>query len=120
MVVNGRIDLIRRTDTNETIVVDFKSTNRAQDEDVTRQQLHIYAMGYKELTGELADLIEIHNLDEGGTTREELDLPAMESTAQAITSAGLAIRENNLPRLTRRSEPCTHCDAGLVCRNRQK
>ncbi len=41
MVVNGRIDLIRRTDTNETIVVDFKSTHRAQDEDVTRQQLHI-------------------------------------------------------------------------------
>jgi DNA helicase-2/ATP-dependent DNA helicase PcrA len=120
MVVNGRIDLIRRTDTNETIVVDFKSTKRAQDEDVTRKQLHIYAMGYKELKGELADLIEIHNLDQGGTTREELDLPAMESTAQAVTSAGNAIRENNLPRLTQWSEPCTHCDAASVCRNRQK
>jgi len=120
MVVNGRIDLIRRTDTNETIVVDFKSTNRAQDEDVTRQQLHIYAMGYKELTGELADLIEIHNLDQGGTTREEVDLPLMESTARAVTSAGNAIRENNLLRLTQWSEPCTHCDTASVCRNRQK
>lgn len=120
MVVNGRIDLIRRTDTNETIVVDFKSTNRAQDEDVTRQQLHIYAMGYKELTGELADLIEIHNLDQGGTTREEVDLPLMETTVRAVTSAGNAIRENNLPRLTQWSEPCTHCDTASVCRNRQK
>ncbi len=120
MVVNGRIDLIRRTDTNETIVVDFKSTNRAQDENVTRQQLHIYAMGYRELTGELADLIEIHNLDQGGTNREEVDLPLMESTAQAVNSAGNAIRENNLPCLTQWSEPCTHCDPASVCRNRTK
>ena len=120
MVVNGRIDLIRRTDTNETIVVDFKSTKRAQDEDVTRQQLHIYAMGYKELTGQLADLIEIHNLDQGGTTREEVDLPLMESTARAVTLAGNTIRENNLPRLTQWSEPCTHCDTASVCRIRQK
>lgn len=120
MVVNGRIDLIRRTDTNETIIVDFKSTNRSQDEDATRQQLHIYAMGYKELTGELADLIEIHNLDQGGTTREEVDLPLMESTARAITSAGNTIRENNLPRLKQWSEPCTHCDTASVCRIRQK
>ena len=120
MLVNGRIDLIRRTDTNETIVVDFKSTRRSQEEDVTRQQLHIYAMGYKELTGELADLVEIHNLDQGGTTREEVDLTLMESTAQAVNSAGNAIRENNLSRLTKWSEPCTHCDPASVCRNRQK
>jgi len=120
MVVNGRIDLIRRTDTNETIVVDFKSTQRAQDENVTRQQLHIYAMGYKELTGKLADLIEIHNLDQGGTNREEVNLPMMESTAHAVTSAGNAIRENKLPSLTKWSEQCTHCDPASVCRNRPK
>ena len=120
MVVNGRIDLIRRTDTNETIVVDFKSTHRAQDEDVTRQQLHIYAMGYKELTGKLADLIEIHNLDQGGANREEVDLPLMEKTAHTVTSAGNAIRDNNLPRLTQWSETCSHCDPASVCRNRPK
>lgn len=118
MVVNGRIDLIRRTDTNETIVVDFKSTRRAQDEDVTRRQLHIYAIGYKELTGQLADLIEIHNLDHGGTNREEVDPALMEGTAEAVALAGNAIRENKLPRLTQWSEPCTHCDPAGVCRIR--
>jgi len=120
MVVNGRIDLIRRTDTNETIVVDFKSTKRAQDEDVTRRQLHIYAMGYKELRGQLADLIEIHNLDQGGTNREEVSLPLMEDTAQAVAIAGEAIRENKLPRLKKWSEACANCDPASVCRNRPK
>ena len=118
MVVNGRIDLIRRTDTSETIVVDFKSTRRAQEEDVTRQQLHIYAMGYRELTGQLADLIEIHNLDQGGARREEVDLALIEGTAQAVTSAGNALRENRLPRLTQWSEACKRCDHAGICRNR--
>jgi len=118
MVVNGRIDLIRRTDTNETIVVDFKSTRLAQEEDVTRQQLHIYAMGYRELTGQLADLIEIHNLDQGGARREEIDLALMEGTVQAVTSAGNALCENKMPRLTRWSGACKRCDHAGICRNK--
>ncbi len=119
IVVNGRIDLIRRTDTNETIVVDFKSTHLAQDENVTRQQLHIYAMGYRELQGQLADLIEIHNLDAGGSIREEVDVPLMEGTAKAVERAGNALRENKLPRLTQWSEICSRCDMVGICRTRQ-
>jgi DNA helicase-2/ATP-dependent DNA helicase PcrA len=118
IVVNGRIDLIRRTDTNETMVVDFKSTKRVQQEDVTRQQLHIYAMGYRELTGQLADLIEIHNLDRGGVIREEVDIPMMQETARAVIAAGNALRENRLPRLRRWSESCANCDMAGVCRTR--
>ena len=49
--VFGRIDLVRRIDTRVTTIVDLKSTNRAQAEDVTETQLHIYALGYLELTG---------------------------------------------------------------------
>jgi DNA helicase-2/ATP-dependent DNA helicase PcrA len=118
VVVNGRIDLIRRTDTNEIIVVDFKSTKRAQDEDVTRQQLHIYAMGYRELAGRMADLIEIHNLDRGGTTREEVDLNLMDRTSRAIESAGNAIRENRFPRLQGWTDCCARCDPSVVCGKR--
>jgi hypothetical protein len=66
ITVAGRIDLVRRLDTNELSIVDFKSTARAQDEDVTRDQLHVYAVGYEELTGERANLIELLNLDEEG------------------------------------------------------
>ena len=66
ITVDGRIDLIRRFDTGEVAIVDFKSTERAQAEDVTRDQLHVYAVGYQELTGKSADLIEVLNLDEKG------------------------------------------------------
>lgn len=48
VVVNGRIDLIRRTDTNEMCVVDFKSQERAQAEDITVRQLQVYAVGYEQ------------------------------------------------------------------------
>ena len=63
ITVDGRIDLIRRLDTGEVAIVDFKSTERAQAEEVTRDQLHVYAVGYQELTGKSADLIEVLNLD---------------------------------------------------------
>jgi DNA helicase II / ATP-dependent DNA helicase PcrA len=36
ITVDGRIDLITRLDTGETSIVDFKSTERAQAEDITR------------------------------------------------------------------------------------
>lgn len=120
LVVNGRIDLIRRTDTDEVIVVDFKSTRRAQDEDVTREQLYIYALGYEELTGQLADLIEIHNLDHGGAIREEVDVPLMETTRDAAAAAGDALRNNNLPRLDQWCELCGGCDVAGICRAKPK
>ena len=60
----GRIDPVRRKDTGETTIVDLKSSDRAQAEEVTETQLHIYALGYRELTGRDADYVEIYNLDE--------------------------------------------------------
>ena len=48
----GRIDLVRRIDTGETTIVDLKSSERAQAEDVTEAQLHVYALGYENLTGQ--------------------------------------------------------------------
>ena len=59
ITVDGRIDLIKRLDTNETSIVDFKSSERAQADDITRDQLHVYVVGYEELTGQRADLVEV-------------------------------------------------------------
>jgi DNA helicase-2/ATP-dependent DNA helicase PcrA len=119
LVVNGRIDLIRRTDTNEVIVIDFKSTERAQEEDVSRTQLHIYALGYRELTGNAADLIEIYNLDRGGQTHRELVDQALEDdTADRVREAGAALRANTLPRLTDWGPACAKCDLVGICRTR--
>lgn len=117
--VKGRIDLIRRLDTDEISIVDFKSTERAQDEDVTRQQLHVYAMGYQELTGSSADLIEVLNLDERGkSTREVVDADLLSETTEMIRGAGEAIRSNELPRVQHWCESCDRCDLAGICRRR--
>jgi|694.fasta_scaffold49926_4 DNA helicase-2/ATP-dependent DNA helicase PcrA len=119
LTVNGRIDLIRRLDTDEVAIVDFKSTERAQDEDVTRQQLHIYAMGYRELTGQSADLIEVLNLDaKGKSTREVVDDALLGETTALITGAGDAVRANSLPKLTKWCDSCARCDLVGICRDR--
>jgi DNA helicase-2/ATP-dependent DNA helicase PcrA len=118
ITVAGRIDLIRRLDTDELSIVDFKSTARAQDEDVTRDQLHVYAVGYEELSGERADLIEVLNLDEEGKTiREEVEEPLLTDVRSQIRTAGDSLRENNLPRLDAWGEECTKCDLAELCRD---
>lgn len=117
IVVRGRIDLIRRTDRREVIVVDFKSTERAQAEDVTRTQLHVYALGYRELTGTSADLIEIHNLDDTSPPSRELVDPALESaTRAAVLDAATKLRANTLERLSEGAKACLECDHCGVCR----
>lgn len=115
VVVHGRIDLIRRTDTKQVIIIDFKSTERAQPEEVTSQQLHIYALGYQQLTGTSADLIEIYNLDQGAGTaqRELVEEKLLKQTADSIVVAGREIRENHLCRL----RTCKGCDTQGICRS---
>jgi DNA helicase-2/ATP-dependent DNA helicase PcrA len=118
ITVDGRIDLLRRLDTDELAIVDFKSTARPQDEDVTRDQLHVYAVGYEELTGQRADLIEVLNLDEEGKTiREEVEDPLLAAVRSRIKDAGDSLRENNLPRLPVWSEQCGKCDLAELCRD---
>lgn len=119
ITVDGRIDLIRRLDTDELAIVDFKSTDRAQAEDVTRDQLHVYAVGYEELTGNDADLIEVLNLDEEGkSTREEVEESLLSAVKIRIKDAGAALRANHLPRLTSWCSHCDRCDLAGLCRNR--
>lgn len=116
IVVNGRIDLIRRTDRDETVIVDFKSVERAQAEEISDRQLHVYAVGYEQLTGKRADLIEIHNLDKGGSKRALVDDDLMSSTLETITEAGKRLRDDHLPRLDTWCSTCARCDLVGICR----
>lgn len=119
ITVDGRIDLIRRLDTDELSVVDFKSTDRAQAEDVTRDQLHVYAVGYEELTGQQPDLIEVLNLDEQGkSTREDVELSVLSGVRVKIKEAGDALRANRLPRLETWCTHCDRCDLAALCRDK--
>ena len=102
ITVDGRIDLITSLDTGETSIVDFKSTERAQTEDITHDQLHIYAVGFQDLASQRADVLEVLNLDQKGrTTRELLNDSLLAEIRDKITEAGEDLRANQLPRLPR-------------------
>ena len=115
VVVSGRIDLIRRLDTGEVTIIDFKSTDRAQAEDVSRIQLHTYVVGYRELTGAGADLIEIHNLDNGGSIRELVDESLEVETQAMIATAAQELRAGELARRPQFSMSCKDCDLAGLC-----
>jgi len=120
VTVTGRVDLIKRLDTNETSVVDFKSSERAQAEDLTRDQLHLYVLGCRELTGENADVVEVLNLDEAGRdTRELVDPEVMTSLGKRVTEAADSLRTNQMSRLDNWCSSCASCDFAGICRSRE-
>ena len=59
-------------------------------------QLALYALGYKDLSGEKADFLEIYNLDENRPFRQELLDHDLTDTKRKIITAANAIRENRL------------------------
>jgi DNA helicase-2/ATP-dependent DNA helicase PcrA len=76
-------------------------------------------MGYRELTGQSADLIEVLNLDaKGKSTREVVDDALLGETTALITGAGDAVRANSLPKLTKWCDSCARCDLVGICRDR--
>ncbi|MFD5362417.1 ATP-dependent helicase, partial [Streptomyces tendae] len=118
VTVTGRVDLIKRLDTNETSVVDFKSSERAQAEDLTRDQLHLYVLGYRELTGQNADVVEVLNLDKAGRdTREMVDPDVMTDLGKRVTGAANSLRTNRLSRLDNWCTSCASCDFAGICRS---
>jgi len=112
--VVGRIDLVRRKDTNETTIVDLKSNDRAQPEDVTEHQLHIYALGYEELTGKRADFVEIYELDERKRKPRSVDNDFIEDVKHKVGDAAEALRQNTMPTAASKAK-CGKCDYCGMC-----
>jgi DNA helicase-2/ATP-dependent DNA helicase PcrA len=114
--VTGRIDLIRRTDTGETTIVDLKSNHRAQPEDVTENQLHIYALGYQELTGKRADYVEIYELEERKRRPRSIDDEFIADVKTKVANAAQALRQGDL-RAIPSEEKCAGCDYRGMCQH---
>jgi DNA helicase-2/ATP-dependent DNA helicase PcrA len=112
--VIGRIDLVRRKDTNQTTIVDLKSSERAQAEDVTETQLHIYARGYEELTGRRADFVEIYELDHGKKKTRSVGDEFMAEVEDNIRHAADALRESSMPKKPS-AKTCGNCDYRGMC-----
>ncbi len=114
VAVNGRIDLVRRLDRDETTIVDLKSSSRAQAEEVTEVQLHTYALGYQELTGRQADYVEIYELDERKKKPRSVDSDFIEDVKSRTNGAAGALRRGEFlpsPDATK----CANCDYLGLC-----
>jgi DNA helicase II / ATP-dependent DNA helicase PcrA len=99
ILVNGKMDLIKKKNQDGTIektIIDFKSTENAQEYQATIDQLQLYALGYKALTGENADFLEIYNLDKNEPYKTELSTNEMDTMKVKIRNSANDIRENNL------------------------
>lgn len=114
VTVKGRIDLVRRIDTDETTIVDLKSSDRAQAEDVTETQLHVYALGYQDLTGRRPDYVEIYELDAGKRKPRSVDDEFISDVKMQVRAAARALRANEL---TPSPSPvkCRTCDYRNMC-----
>lgn len=98
VTVNGRIDLIKRLETDEVSIVDFKSTEESQKTATTRDQLSVYALGYQELTGESADRIQVLNLDHKGDQFNELiDGELLDAIRSKVHNVASQIRAGRYP-----------------------
>lgn len=94
--INGRIDLVTRVDTGETTIVDLKSKERSQDEEVTELQLHTYALGYRDLTGRDADSVQIYELEERRPKSRPIDADFIADVQRKTREAAATLRERSL------------------------
>lgn len=114
VAVTGRIDLVRRLDTGDVSIVDLKSKERAQAEEITEAQLHIYALGYQELTGRRADFVEIYDLDERRRKPRPVDDDFVSETRDKVVEAATALRDGTMPPKPE-SRKCATCDHRRMC-----
>lgn len=99
IIVNGKMDLIKKKNLDGSIektIIDFKSTEDAQAYNATIDQLQLYALGYKVLTGGNADFLEIYNLDKNEPNRTEINVRDLDVMKEKIRNAANDIRNNNL------------------------
>ena len=118
--VNGRIDLVKKVnnDGNEQIaIVDFKTANKRVLESINKEQLKIYALGYQELTGDMADYMEIYQLDSENKAREPITYDVILEVKKDITEAATNIRSNHLPRKCNKDN-CSKCHLSYLCLSR--
>jgi DNA helicase-2/ATP-dependent DNA helicase PcrA len=112
--VVGRIDLVRRVDTGETTIVDLKPSDRAQTEDVTEAQLHVYALGYRELTGRRPNYVEVYELDERKRKVRSVDDEFIVDIKTRTREAAAALRSGVLRGAPAKNK-CAVCDYLGMC-----
>lgn len=114
VTVSGRIDLVVRGDDGRVSIVDYKSTSRAQSEEQTDAQLHLYALGYRALTGHDADAVEVWELDHDRRHGHAIDDAALAEVRAVVGRAAAMLRSGELPPWPER-ERCGRCEFRGIC-----
>ena len=120
VTVNGRIDLVRTVEADgaeHTAIVDLKTGAKDASECLNAEQLRIYALGYRALTGEAAQQLQIYHLDESQVRAEPVTEAMEQETRQRILQAADAIRADDLRRLDD-SDSCGDCPVCRLCGRR--
>jgi DNA helicase-2/ATP-dependent DNA helicase PcrA len=99
---------------DETTIVDLKSTDRAQPEEVTETQLHVYALGYQDLTGRRPDYVEIYELDEGKRRPRSVDDDFIDDVKTKTREAATVLRRGTLTAAPA-VKKCAGCDYRGMC-----
>lgn len=124
ILVIGRIDLIKKIGDSgyyETTIVEFKSDEEDADAPITKDQLKLYALGHRELTGESANYIMTYVIGKNRSkTPEKLYEKDLEDIQQKIKDAVSLIRDESFIK-TDESRICSeNCFQIRLCSNRIK
>ncbi|MDB4925935.1 ATP-dependent DNA helicase [Mucilaginibacter sp.] len=118
ILVTGKIDLIRKKiyeDKYETTIIEFKSKQDVQNQKITYDQLNLYALGHKELTGETADYIQIYDLEYNTQLPpKSLTQNYLEETNEKIKGAAAVIRNQSFTQVDKK-EICKECLQYHIC-----
>lgn len=124
ILVIGRIDLIKKIGDSgyyETTIVEFKSDEEDADAPITKDQLKLYALGHRELTGETANYIMTYVIGKNrAKTPEKLYEDDLEEIQQKIKDAVGLIRDEKFVK-TENSKTCSeNCYQIRLCSNKIK
>lgn len=126
ILVVGRIDLIKKIKDSggyETTIVEFKSDEADADSPITKDQLKLYALGHRELTGQVADYIMTYVIGVRGNklkAPEQINEEDLDEIEQKIRDAVSNIRSENFSKTNDNRICAENCFQIRLCSNRVK
>ncbi len=101
-------------------IVDLKSAGKDAEQCLNAEQLKIYALGYRQMTGSDADYLKIYNLDAPDGSKNEKEAVSgisLTEVQDGIKKATEKIRKSELPRVM--NDTCKTCHVRQLCRSKE-